>query len=587
MWRRLSPAWRWAVLVAAGALLLAVLNVWWVAQYRHGFPLNVDENGYTAIGIVDWLGFETGGIHGWWEAIQLQTPNAPLLPALSSVLMIAVTPGVMEGFGTLIAIGVALVMFSYGIGARLAGPRLGALGALAVATSEGIFLFAREYIFALPAAAALSAAVYALIGSDAMRRRWWSVGVGVAIGLMLLSRTMGVAFVPGLAVAAVLLILIRGRGEYPGRFLNFGLATLAGFLVSITWYWRNLQPVYEYLTNYGYGSQAQYYGAEHSALSWPRFKAVAATMVGSDLLAPLAVVLLAAFVALAVVVVRRVADAEDRRAAALRILGSDAFAVAIVFVSGFTALMSSRNGGNGFTFPLAMLLPPLAVVALRYYRGAIVPAAVAVALIGVVNVVSTSDLSEGLSEKRLVELPPLGEVPWVNGEPHSLGALRVQVPGPADRFTEAERGWTEIDGKLADLFTSPIGPGGIPPGLVAFGSRNRLISTNSLDLAGLLRHRVDIPCIQIDAEPTDSVADYVKQLSSPEFGEPTALVTMSSEKQDFPPTVTQSKLETAARRVDFHRLREFTAPDGRKVRTWVKRDSLPPSRAAPPGSPRG
>ena len=54
----------------------------------------------------------------------------------------------------------ALTLATYGIGERLAGPRLGALAALAVGTSQGVFVFHREYIFALPTAALL-AAVYA------------------------------------------------------------------------------------------------------------------------------------------------------------------------------------------------------------------------------------------------------------------------------------------------------------------------------------------------------------------------------------------------------------------------------------------
>ena len=204
--------WRWGFLVLVGALLIAAVNVWWIVEYRHSYPFNVDEYGYTGIGLNDWLGFKSGGLHGWWEAIQQQTPNAPLLPALTSVVLIF-SPGLMQGFGVLIAVAVVQVMLSYGLGSRLAGPRLGALAALAVATSEGLIGFTREYIFALPAATSMTAAVLALVCSDGMRKRWWSAGVGVAVGLMLLSRTMTVAFVPGIAVAAVIVILVRGRGS--------------------------------------------------------------------------------------------------------------------------------------------------------------------------------------------------------------------------------------------------------------------------------------------------------------------------------------------------------------------------------------
>ena len=565
--------WRWGFLVLVGALLIAAVNVWWIVEYRHSYPFNVDEYGYTGIGLNDWLGFKSGGLHGWWEAIQQQTPNAPLLPALTSVVLIF-SPGLMQGFGVLIAVAVVQVMLSYGLGSRLAGPRLGALAALAVATSEGLIGFTREYIFALPAATSMTAAVLALVCSDGMRKRWWSAGVGVAVGLMLLSRTMTVAFVPGIAVAAVIVILVRGRGSYVARFTNLGIAVVAGFLVSITWYWRNLTPVYEYLTNFGYGEQSQYYGAQHSALSWVRFKTVAETVVRTDLLAPLAFLVLVGLAVLAVVVVHRSVSSTDRRATLLHVIGSDSFIVVVVFVAGFAALMSSRNDGDGFTLPLSMLLPPLAVVALRYVHRATVPVAVLVILIGLVNVVSTADLSESLSKQRQVEFPPLGEVPWVDGEPHTVAAIRVQVPGPADRFIRAELGWQKIDEKLANALTEPIGPAHTPPGLTTFGSRNRVISTNSVGAIGLIDHLVGLPLTQLNAEPDDSVANYVRQLTDPEFGQPTALVTISSEAGDYEPLITQSKVVEAAKQVGFHRVREYTASDGRRIYLWVRTKPL-------------
>lgn len=571
--RQLDARWRWGLIVLVGALLIAAVNVWWIVENRHGYPFNVDEYGYTAIGLADWLGFKNGGLHGWWEAIQQQAPNAPLMTTLTSVVLIF-SPGLMQGFGVLIAMAVVQVLLSYALATRLAGPRLGALVALAVATSEGLLLFAREYVFALPAATSTTFAVYCLVCSDGMRKRWWSAAVGAAVGLMLLSRTMAVAFVPGVAVAALIVLLARGKGSYVTRFVNYGIAIVVGFLVAATWYWRNFTPVYEYLTEFGYGEQAQYYGAEHSAVSWARFKTVADIIVRSDLLAPLAFLVLLGLIVIGVVAVRRLVTSDDRKGTLLHIAGSNGFIVIVVFCAGFAALMSSQNAGDGFTFPLSMLLPPLAVVALRYVPKASIPVAALVALIGIVNLVSTANLSESLSKQRLVEFPPLGEVPWVNGEPHAVAAIRYQVPGPTDRFTKAELGWQVLDEELADLLIEPIGPEHTVPSLVAFASRNRVISTNSVGAIALLDHRVTIPFTQLSATPSDTVANYVKELSSPEYGEPPVLVTMSSEAEDFPPVLTQSKVEKAAKRVGFHRLREFTAPDGRRVYVWVRTKPL-------------
>lgn len=562
----LSPAWRWGLIVVAGCLVMVAINVWWVAVYRHGYPMDVDENGYTSIGVIDFLGFENSGLSGWWESVQNQTPNAPLLPALTSIVLIF-NPGILQGFGVLIAFAALLTMATYGIGERLAGPRLGALAALAVGTSQGIFVFTREYIFALPTAAFLACSVYALIRSEGMIRRRWAIACGAAIGLMLLSRTMAVAFVPGVAVAALLTIAVNYRDEIWRRLLNFGLAIVAAVLVALTWYWNNLDPVMDYLTEFGYGSQAQNYGEEASTLSWERFKSVAEKIIQGDLLVPMSLLVVVGLLALAVAAVQRLRAAEDRRAEALRLLGSNAMALFIVAAAGFGALMSSQNGGNGFTFPVAVLLPTLAVVALARYRRAILPATVAVVAIAAVNLLANSNISDDISEPRLIKVPAFGYLPWISGEPHAVGNVRQQAPGPRTRFISEDSSYVAVDNEMAKVLLEPIAPEGAPR-LVAFASRNRVVSTNSVGLAGLLASRRAIPFTQLLAEP-DSVAHYEEQITGPELGEPTAVVTTSTEAGDFEPLVTQAKVETALRNLHFRLVRQVEMPDGRRLRVWV------------------
>jgi len=572
VWQRASAAQRWAVVVAIGALVLVAIDIWWIATYRQGFPLNVDEAGYTSIGLIDWIGLETNGLHGWWEAVQTQTPNAPLLPALTSILLVF-KPGVMTGFATLAGFMVVLIFAAYGIGERLAGPRLGALAALVTGVLPGTIIFAREYVFALPTAAMLALAVFALLRSDALRLRRWAIACGAALGLMLLSRTMAIAFVPGVLAAAGVTLLVRGRGDYVNRFLNLGLLILSGAAVAALWYWRNLQPVIDYLTNYGYGNQSQYYGAENSLFSWERLSTVAEKMIFDDLLVPIAALVFVALIAIAFVAVQRVRNSDDRQAELLRLAGSDAFAILIVVVAGYAALTSSQNGGNGFTLPLSVLLPSLAVIALRLYRVAVAPVVALLGVIAVVNLAATSTIWDDVSKPRLVAVPGFGELPWVGGIPHTVGAIRVQVPGSLSHFDDSDRGWTQVDAELAEEVES-LATGDLLP-IVAFGSRNRLISTNSVGLAGLLRSHRGIPFTQLNAEPSDSVATYKRQLSAPEFGLPTVLITMSRNTEDFPPLVTQSYAETAAKQVGFRKVRSFELPDGRELYVWHKGAASP------------
>lgn len=561
---------RWLLVVALGCLLLVALDVWWLVEHRHGYPLDVDESGYTTFALNDYFGLQNGGPHGWWEAVQNQSRFAPLLPAITSWVLL-IDPGVLAGFFVLIGFAVLLVLVSYGIGERLAGPRLGALVAFAVATSQGLFTFTREYVFALPTAAFLSCAVYALLRSDGLWARRWAVACGVCLGLMLLSRTMAFAFLPGVLGAALLTAALRGRGDLRNRLINLGLLLMAGAAVAATWYWRNLEPAFEYLTSYGYGAQSQYYGDEHALISWGRLKAILERMIVFDLLIPMTLLLLVGLAAVGVMVVRRLRRAEDWRTEATRLLASDSASVLILVVLGFGALMSSRNGGNGFTFPLAVLLPALAVLALRgARRAAVVSVVVIVAAIGLLNVLASTNLSEGVSKARTVEIPLLEKMPWIDGSPNAVDVIRVQVPGPSSRFDSKDKGWPELDARLADLLLKPIGPGKTQP-LVGMGGLNRTVNTNSLNLAAVLRHHVGLPLVQLEAEPVDTVQNYREEIRNSPLGELTALITFSSEVDDFPPTPTQWKVEKAAKRLGFRIYRRFTLPDGRQLRLWLKR----------------
>ena len=104
----------------------------------------------------------------------------------------------------------------------------------------GTLLFTREYIYALPSAALLACAVYALIRSDGLRLRRWAIACGVALGMLLLTRTMTIGFVPGILLAGLVALFLRAPEERRPRYLNFGLSIVAMIAVAAIWYARNV-----------------------------------------------------------------------------------------------------------------------------------------------------------------------------------------------------------------------------------------------------------------------------------------------------------------------------------------------------------
>jgi Dolichyl-phosphate-mannose-protein mannosyltransferase len=567
MLARVSERGRWALVVVVAALALVALDAWWIATFRDGYPFSIDEASYTSSALTNYFGLESAGLSAWWDAIQLQPVQAPLVPALASLVM-ALDPGILQGFGVLAGFLVVLAIATYGIAERLAGPRLGALAAIVVVTSPGAFDNLREFIFALPAAALLACAVYALLRSDGLQRTGWAIVCGVAIGLMLLARTMTVAFLPGLALAAGVALLLRPRRDWLPGALNLIALALAAFAVALTWYWRNFPHVYDYLTGFGYGAESADFGERHATLSWEWWHAVATRMTSDDLLLPLALVVLAGLVAIAVAAFRRVRDAGDRREALMRLLRSDAVSVAIVLVAGYLALSTSRNAGNGFTFPIAILLPPLAVIALRLHRRATVPVLALLAAITALNVAATSTISEEVSERRTVSVPGFGTVPWSNGVPKSVEAIRVQAPGPETRFVDADRAWPRIDDELGRYIVEELGTPTVTP-LVAFGSRNRVINTSTLSLASMQRYgRPRIPVGQLLAEDGNYPSAYAAALRDPELGPPGVVITIRPNPLDFEPRVDQEAVEAAARRTGFRLVRTMALPNETQLRIW-------------------
>jgi hypothetical protein len=378
---------------------------------------------------------------------------------------------------------------------------------------------------------------------------------------------MTVAFVPGVLAAAGLALAAgeRDRRALARGLLNLGLLVLAATAVAALWYWRNLQPVIDYLTNFGYGGKSAEFGASHPALSWARWTGVAERIAGLDLLLPLAALVLAGVLAAGFAALRQVGDSDDRRAALRALARGDAASVAVVVACGYAALTSSTNTGFGFTLPVSVLLIPLAAIALRRFRAAAVPAIAIVALIAAVNLAASSTLWSGLARNRQLSVPGLARLSWLNGVPYVISDIRTQVPGPESRFGARDRGWLLADARLATLLLTQKGDP-----MVAFASRSHVLNTNTVQLAAVLQAHQGIPMTQLVADDGDSVAAYARRLSEPRYGSPGLLVTMSSAAGDYLPHVTQAHAEAAARGLGFRLIQTMTLPDRRVLRVWSR-----------------
>ena len=385
---------------------------------------------------------------------------------------------------------------------------------------------------------------------------------------------MTIAFVPGILVAGLVGLACLPREAWRRGLVNLGLLCLAAVAVAAPWYIPNFDLVAEYLTEFGYGERSAEYGASHSIISWDRWTDVLARIAADDLYLVLAILVIAGLVALLVTAIRRVEGAEDRAAALRGVLGSGPAAVGIVALAGYVALSSSRNIGLGFTLPVSVLLVPLAIAALPRFPRARTPVLAIVAIATAVNLLASFTLSESLSRRSARSASRVPARPRSSTARHTRSrksATRSTAPRPAS--TRPTRASSTSTASWPKRFAVRLGKQ-----VVAFGSRNRVVNTNSVMLAGLRQYDEAIPMAQLRSTDGPTAADFAARLGETDFGLPQVVVTASTNARDFEPRV-----EPGAGRKGRPKPRDAEDPDDRRSRTAARCGSGP---RPPSGAPR-
>ncbi len=573
-------------LIALVALCVPVLaNAAWVITQRRGQPLDIDEAGYAVISLNDYLGLHTGGVAGWWHEIVSQPVQAPLAPALASLLHWATGPRVLNAFAvSVLAYGVLLTVT---LGLTSEWSRLGRGTALLfVAGSPVLLKYSRGFNFAELAAAGLAAALYFAHRSRSFTRTAPALAWGACLGLMLLSRTMTVAFLPGIVLAAVLPVIAR---RSLSGLMRVVAALFVGAGVAATWYTHNFGNVYAYLTGAGYGSQVTQYGF---GTSWSIFSPhdwylFVENMADGYFFAGEVLFLLAGWLACAVIVVRRCILVRPF-GMRLRSLPGQVrmwsagdpvvLSCAIVAVTGVAALMSTPNQGSAFMAPLVV---PLVIVAscgtttlLRSvfsHRSGILSKILT--LSAAIAVIALTTVSAALtflpmSDETIVSVPLFGGARLVLWD--SRGTLRNyedadQAPksvGPA-----TGRAWLAASSFADDQIWQASKARGRPP-LAVFAFTDEMINTNTVGLDSLMRHRSGIALAGINPLPGDTrTADYLDQMTAID---PlvTVVATVTQGPDEVHPAVPTAAGIAYASSLHFHQFARYQLPDGQSLMLW-------------------
>ena len=563
-------AWtdRWFLTLLSVYILIRIaLDLWWLWKFRAGYPLNTDEVGYLTIAFRDTQALKSMGIRGLWREFLEQSSQAPLVPLLTVPIHLIFGEEILPSF--LIQSGfLALLAFSsYAIGSRLAGPCLGLLTALVVTSIPEVIDWARSYHFGVPAAALFTSATYALLRSEGLRSRLWTISCGVLLGLTVLSRTMTIAYVPGLALAAGLRVLVEPESRLV-RAIHFGIGIGVGILTAATWYLRNWPEVLKYLTSYGYGTYSVYYGQTRAPYTLAFWTARIDTLTNRGFYLPL-ICLLGLTLAIGLIMLVKRVRGYSHPPTVRDFLRSDALTLIVVFVCGYVALSSSKNQGSGFALPLlplpvALSAASLSKLAFGWVRAVMVAAFVAVAGF---NLVMKAGIFAEISGRWTTYVPGLGHLIVVDGRGDIQRVLSYSnyFNGPGiQRIPELHKEWMPFGLRVTKWLIEYASAHDRRP-VCVFASRDPFYNPNLLSLVSALNLKRKLHFGQLDAAISgDTVEAYRARLRD----RPNFLIATDPGREVFPPPVTQAFAEEAARSLGFELVATFMLPDGRVTRIW-------------------
>lgn len=541
-----------------------VVGARWLWLFRRDGPLDIDEAGYQTIAVLNYRALAESGTLGWVDSVLAPSIQAPLMTAATTPVYMVFGVGTLVALAVPLFLGVLTLVSSFALGNAVGGRRAAWLCLALVGASPLVITYSRSYNFAIAAAATTALTLWALAQSRNFDSLRWSVVAGVFLGLMALSRTMTLAFVPGLVIAATLVVVV---GPDRGRRLAHILAgVLAALVVSGPWYSRNGAAVWDYLFSFGYGSRSDEYGAQESVLSatsWLRSLQYALQSEGLLTLGVLGIGLLA--------LGAQLLHSEGPLRARGSRWGASLLMPSAVFVAwGVLILTSTGNKGTGF---LAPLVPPVAVLAavglsrLRGHASAVVAALTGAVML--VNATASADLRTPVADPRVLTLPVAGPAVITDGrgaiQSYLADGMKAPGQGALPMPLSQERRWSRAVGDVRRRLHA-----GARTTVTGFGFRHRLLNPNTVQVEQVTAGADPLAMTMITPEQAADEAGIVAWLGPDGVpGSVCTLLVAPGLSFEIAPVVDQRLVRRAARTAGFASTKEeWRLPDGRGVKIW-------------------
>ncbi|MGV1003167.1 MAG: hypothetical protein ACOYEV_00060 [Candidatus Nanopelagicales bacterium] len=528
--KRGRPA-RWVHLLLVSIAISAYCTLVYRQAREVNTPRNIDEAGYLSFAFNNALSWQNGGGAAWLRTVLYPSAFPPVVPASLSVALVAVKASSQLALPVMLAWSALALGGVAALAAGLRRPPIIYLSLALVASTTFFVLYSSVVMFAVPVTAVTTWALVCLQRSQALTRIPLALGYGALVGLMPLTRTMTISFVPGLALAGLVVALLG-----PNRrrsLIGWALAAITATTVAATWLKGSWRPVLDYLTDYGYGKHEDEYSHGH-------WLSELANELRSGLTDLQAAILLTGLGLAVLCAIAMLARSGDRRAALASRTGTTLLACLITLVFGLAALFSSSNNGSGFTLPL---LPPVVVIAawgiVRTLAAVRSPAAVTYALVTALAVGSFQHSSHAIPDSARYFNGGIESADWI-------GATA----------------WNQASAELAEVLTREPLPAGTN---IFFGFRGTAVNVNTVSLAAMEFRATVLPMGQIDPLVMPDEASLGNWLDSSTH---CFLLTSEGTIDEFEPVADTAALVRAATARGFQSDQVVSMPNGRTVQVW-------------------
>jgi 4-amino-4-deoxy-L-arabinose transferase-like glycosyltransferase len=572
-------------LLACLVIFFLAVSARWIWLYRHAQSLDIDEAGYFTIALGDYYGLQTDGWLGWLRAVEAPSIQAPLTTAFASLIFWLVGPHPVAGFAVPALAGAITIVATYFLARHTMPPSAALTAAALVASCPIIVNYSRSFHFAMPATAIMTLALLFLILSERLSRFGWTSLFGVCLGLLPLARTMTIAFLPGLLLAALIQAVVDKAGR-ARRLALLGWAILSAAVTASSWMLMNASYVFHYLFTFGYGKRAAELGS--GIYTWT----YTVPYLVSNLYVPHALLLSAGMIA-APFIIARYYRQYGRVVLTRAVASSPVFPLLVCIAQALGVLTSSQNKGSAFAAPIvpAMIILALwGLVRLSPRRGYQRILGTICAVVCFIGAVPLFDASWAAAKPFVLRLP------WLGDSVVSDGRGTIQLYEMNAGIGES-RDWMELSTRTAAILQR-INVSNAP---IAFGFRHYLYNVNTVRLQMLLARADTPPLVQVDpAASGDTAASYATWLLSGEAAGACLLLTLQDQAPspsalsaratamdwacrsgrgcralvggEIRPPVTKSVMEEAARQIGFVRVQGWQTPYGQPVDLWERHD---------------